>query len=96
MSDKAKVRVLRVCVYFLLLCAFVCVNLRLSQGLELWRPFTSLIYLGPLSMSWLTNVYFLTQHGTRLELVSGTAEQVIFLLVVVRDPMYWRKHVQLY
>lgn len=35
-------------------------------------------------MSWLTNVYFLTQHGTRLELVSGTAEQVIFLLVVVR------------
>lgn len=52
------------------------------KGLNLWRPFTSLIYLGPLSMSWLTNVYFLTQHGTRLELVSGTAEQVVFLLVV--------------
>ncbi|CAM9315566.1 unnamed protein product [Scytosiphon promiscuus] len=51
-------------------------------GLELWRPFTSLIYLGPLSMQWLTNVYFLTQHGTRLEHDSGTAEQVIFLLVV--------------
>lgn len=29
-------------------------------------------------------MYFLTQHGTRLELVSGTAEQVVFLLVVVR------------
>lgn len=55
------------------------------QGLELWRPLTSLIYLGPLSMSWLTNVYFLTQHGTRLEMVSGTAEQVIFLLLVVRE-----------
>lgn len=54
------------------------------QGLELWRPVTSLIYLGKLSMSWLTNVYFLTQHGTRLELVSGTAEQTIFLLLVVR------------
>ena len=55
------------------------------QGLELWRPLTSLVYLGPLSMSWLTNVYFLTQHGTRLEMVSGTAEQLIFLLLVVRD-----------
>lgn len=55
------------------------------QGLELWRPFTSLIYLGPLSMSWLTNVYFLTQHGTRLELVSGTAEQVVFLIVTVGE-----------
>ncbi|CAM9114667.1 unnamed protein product [Ectocarpus fasciculatus] len=55
---------------------------RTVKGLELWRPLTSLVYLGPLSMSWLTNVYFLTQHGTRLELVSGTAEQVIFLLVV--------------
>eukprot|EP00903_Cladosiphon_okamuranus_P014176 g13173.t1 len=52
------------------------------KGLELWRPLTSLVYLGPLSMSWLTNVYFLTQHGTRLEMVSGTAEQLIFLLVV--------------
>lgn len=57
------------------------------QGLELWRPLTSIVYLGPLSMSWLTNVYFLTQHGTRLEVDSGTAEQVIFLLVVVRDSM---------
>ncbi|CAM9298843.1 unnamed protein product, partial [Ascophyllum nodosum] len=55
---------------------------RTLKGLELWRPLTSLVYLGPLSMSWLTNVYFLTQHGTRLEIVSGTAEQVIFLLLV--------------
>ncbi|CAM9355027.1 unnamed protein product [Discosporangium mesarthrocarpum] len=55
---------------------------RTVKGLELWRPITSLCFLGPLSMGWLTNLYFLTQHGTRLEVVSGTAEQVIFLLVV--------------
>lgn len=66
------------------LCCSTVLGVR-PQGLELWRPLTSLIYLGPLSMSWLTNVYFLTQHGTRLELVSGTAEQVIFLLLVVRE-----------
>lgn len=27
----------------------------------------------------------MTQHGTRLELVSGTAEQIVFLFFVVRD-----------
>ncbi|CAM9757861.1 unnamed protein product [Pylaiella littoralis] len=55
---------------------------RTVKGLELWRPFTSLLYLGPISMTWLSEVYFMTQHGTRLELVSGTAQQVIFLLFV--------------
>ena len=40
-------------------------------GLELWRPFTGSAYLGPLSMHWATNVYFLISYGMTLEALNG-------------------------
>lgn len=32
-------------------------------GLQLWRPFTAAAFLGPPSMSWASNIYFLHQYG---------------------------------
>jgi hypothetical protein len=32
-------------------------------GLQLWRPFTAAAFLGPPSMSWISNLYFLHQYG---------------------------------
>lgn len=30
---------------------------------QLWRPVTAAAFLGPPSMSWLSNLYFLIQYG---------------------------------
>ena len=40
-------------------------------GLQLWRPFTAAAYLGPLSMHWATNLFFLVTYGSNLEAVNG-------------------------
>eukprot|EP00611_Tribonema_gayanum_P016142 TRINITY_DN2814_c0_g1_i1.p1 TRINITY_DN2814_c0_g1~~TRINITY_DN2814_c0_g1_i1.p1 ORF type:complete len:335 (-),score=126.38 TRINITY_DN2814_c0_g1_i1:50-1054(-) len=53
---------------------------RTILNLELWRPLTAAMYLGPISMHWATNVYFLITYGSHLEAVNGTAEQIVFLL----------------
>ncbi len=37
---------------------------RIVAGLQLWRPFTAAAFLGPPSMSWVSNLYFLHQYGT--------------------------------
>jgi hypothetical protein len=39
--------------------------------LELWRPLTGSAYLGPLSMHWATNIYFLISYGMALEALNG-------------------------
>jgi Der1-like family len=44
---------------------------RTLLNLELWRPLTSAVYLGPISMHWATNLYFLVQYGSHLEAVNG-------------------------
>lgn len=31
---------------------------------QIWRPFTAAAFLGPPSMSWVSNLYFLHQYGT--------------------------------
>ena len=37
---------------------------RIVTGLQLWRPFTAAAFMGPPSMSWVSNLYFLHQYGT--------------------------------
>ncbi len=46
-------------------------------GLELWRPFTSATYLGPVSIHWATNIYFLIKYGVMLENNYGSASQLM-------------------
>jgi hypothetical protein len=38
---------------------------------QFWRPFTGTAFLGPLSMHWATNLYFLLIHGARMENDNG-------------------------
>ena len=54
--------------------------IRITHGLELWRPFTAATFLGPLSIGWLMNAYFLFEYGSTLERAYGSAQQLIFLL----------------
>lgn len=49
-------------------------------GFQLWRPFTAATFLGPPSIGWLMNVYFLFEYGSSLERAYGTAQHLIFLL----------------
>jgi len=37
---------------------------KIVTGLQLWRPFTAATFMGPPSMSWVSNLYFLHQYGT--------------------------------
>lgn len=37
---------------------------KIVTGLQLWRPFTAAAFMGPPSMSWVSNLYFLHQYGT--------------------------------
>lgn len=53
---------------------------RVIYGLELWRPFTAASFLGPPSIGWLMNGYYLVQYGSSLERAYGTPQQLIFLL----------------
>jgi hypothetical protein len=41
------------------------------KGGQFWRPFTGTAFLGPLSMHWATNLYFLLIHGARMENDNG-------------------------
>ncbi|GKY92785.1 hypothetical protein MPSEU_000248200 [Mayamaea pseudoterrestris] len=54
--------------------------MRVTYGLELWRPFTAATFLGPVSLGWLMNAYYLFQYGSTLERAYGSAQQLVFLL----------------
>jgi hypothetical protein len=78
---------------YLLVCAFCTIvhctglpapelfNLEKSRLYELWRPFTSVSYFGPPSMSLANNIYFLIRYGQTLETTNGTGAHAWFLLV---------------
>jgi membrane associated rhomboid family serine protease len=55
--------------------------IRTFAGLEVWRPFTAATYLGPPSIGWLMNAYYLFEYGSTLERAFGTAQHCIFLLL---------------
>ena len=52
-----------------------------NRLLQLWRPLTSMAYLGGPSMSMANNAYFLVRYGQTLEEQNGTGTQAWFLLV---------------
>ena len=56
---------------------------RTVRGLELWRPLTAATYLGPPSIGWLMNSYYLFEYGSSLERAFGTAQHLVFLAVQV-------------
>mmetsp|Transcript_32830 Transcript_32830/g.55367 ORF Transcript_32830/g.55367 Transcript_32830/m.55367 type:complete len:369 (-) Transcript_32830:120-1226(-) len=53
----------------------------MSRIYELWRPFTSVAYLGAPSMSMANSLYFLLRYGQNLEGTNGTGVHAWFLLV---------------
>jgi len=56
---------------------------RTMYGLELWRPITAACFLGPPSISWLMNAYYLFEYGSSLERGFGTAQFLMFILIQV-------------
>ena len=56
---------------------------RTVRGLELWRPLTAATYLGPPSIGWLMNAYYLFEYGSSLERAFGTAQHLVFLSIQV-------------
>ena len=56
---------------------------RTLRGLELWRPLTAATYLGPPSIGWLMNAYYLFEYGSSLERAFGTAQHLVFLSLQV-------------
>jgi derlin-1 len=48
--------------------------------MELWRPLTAATFLGPPSIGWLMNGYYLFEYGSSLERAYGTAQHAMFLL----------------
>jgi Derlin-1 len=54
--------------------------MRTIYGFELWRPITAACFLGPPSIGWLMNGYYLFQYGSTLEKAYGSAQHLIFLL----------------
>lgn len=57
--------------------------IRTFAGFEVWRPFTAATYLGPPSIGWLMNAYYLFEYGSSLERAFGTAQHCIFLLLQI-------------
>jgi len=57
--------------------------IRVIYGLELWRPFTAACFLGPPSIGWLMNSYYLFQYGSDLERGFGTSQHFLFLLIQI-------------
>ena len=57
--------------------------IRTVYGLELWRPITAATYLGPPSIGWLMNAYYLFEYGSSLERAFGTAQHLVFLVLQV-------------
>lgn len=53
---------------------------RVMYGLEFWRPFTAAAFLGPPSIGWLMNGYYLFEYGSSLERAYGSAQFLIFLI----------------
>ena len=56
-------------------------GLDITRLYEIWRPFTSVAYLGAPSMSMANSLYFLIRYGQNLESVNGTGDHAWFLLV---------------
>ena len=54
--------------------------IRVTNGLELWRPITAASFLGQPSVGWLMSAYYLFEYGSSLERAYGTAQHLIFLL----------------
>jgi len=54
--------------------------LRVTYGLELWRPFTAATYLGPPSLGLVFSFYYLLNYGSLLEKAYGTPQYLVFLL----------------
>lgn len=52
-----------------------------SKLYEIWRPFTSVAYLGPPSISMANSLYFLVRYGQALETSNGTGSHAWFLLL---------------
>ncbi len=48
---------------------------------EVWRPLTSISYLGPPSMSMANNLYFLIRFGQTLEIEYGSANYAWFIVL---------------
>mmetsp|Transcript_6004 Transcript_6004/g.10720 ORF Transcript_6004/g.10720 Transcript_6004/m.10720 type:complete len:343 (-) Transcript_6004:266-1294(-) len=57
--------------------------IRVMYGLELWRPITAACFLGPPSIGWLMNAYYLFEYGSSLERAFGTAQHLLFLLIQI-------------
>jgi len=56
-------------------------GLDISKLWQVWRPLTSMAYLGAPSMSMANSLYFLVTYGQRLESDNGTGAHAWFLLV---------------
>lgn len=54
--------------------------IQVMYGLQLWRPITAATFLGPPSIGWLMNGYYLFEYGSSLERAYGTAQHLVFLL----------------
>lgn len=54
--------------------------MRIMYGMELWRPISAACFLGPPSIGWLMNGYYLFEYGSNLERAYGTPQHLIFLL----------------
>jgi len=52
-----------------------------SQLWQIWRPITSVAFLGPPSMSMANSLFFLIRYGQVLENTNGTGAHVWFLFV---------------
>ena len=50
---------------------------------EIWRPITSISYLGPPSLSMANNLYFLVRFGQTIEESLGSASYCWFLMLQV-------------
>lgn len=57
--------------------------IRTINGLELWRPITAACFLGPPSIGWLMNAYYLFEYGSSLERAFGTAQHLLFLFIQI-------------
>ena len=53
--------------------------IRVLYGLQIWRLFSAAAFLGPPSIGWLLNGYYLFQYGSTLEQAYGTAQHFVFL-----------------
>lgn len=82
----------RVYVFLIIFCSLVHVTglpapalfaIDRTRLFELWRPFTSVSYLGPPSMSMANSIYFLLMYGQMLESSNGTGAHAWFLLVQI-------------